>query len=100
MTFAMAEPPQLTQKQLSFLRSKAHPLEPRVGLGKQGPTEGVRRELDQKLATHELVKVRLGRTIEVDLGALATELGAALVQHVGRTATFYRPAAEPKLRLP
>ena len=90
----------LTKKQLSFLRSKAHPLDARLKLGKNGASEGFRRELIDLLAKDELVKVRLGKLVQVDLGALASDLGAALVQTVGRNAVFYKPSAEPVLKLP
>lgn len=96
----MAGPPRLTTKQVAFLRSRAHTLEPQVKLGKQGDSEGLRRELDRALAQHELVKVRVGKYVEVDVSELATELGAALVQRLGHTAVLYRPAPEPKLALP
>lgn len=96
----MAELPKLTTKQVSFLRSRAHRLEPQLKLGKQGGTEGLRKELDIALARHELVKVRLGKLIEVDAEALATELKAAIVQKLGHVVVMYRPATEPKLALP
>ncbi len=96
----MAEPPRLSTKQVSFLRSRAHALEPQVKLGKQGDSEGLRKELDRALAQHELVKVRMGKFVELDVQAIAGELGAALVQKLGHTAVLYRPAPEPKLDLP
>lgn len=91
---------QLSTKQQAFLRSKAHPLEATVQLGKQGASEGFRAQLGGALDRDELVKVRLGRHVTLDLAALAGELGAALVAHVGRMAVFYRPAAEPRIALP
>lgn len=96
----MAEPPHLTTKQVSFLRSRAHSLEPQVKLGKQGDTDGLRKELDRALSQYELVKVRMGKFVEIDVAAVAAELGAALVQKLGHTAVLYRPADEPKLDLP
>lgn len=96
----MAELPKLTTKQVSFLRSRAHGLEPQVKLGKQGGTDGLRKELDLALARHELVKVRMGKLVEVDTEALANELRAAIVQKLGHVVVMYRPAAEPKLALP
>ncbi len=96
----MAQPPRLSTKQVSFLRSRAHSLEPQVKLGKQGDSDGLRRELERALAEHELVKVRVGKFVEVDVSTIATELGAALVQKLGHTAVLYRPSAEPKLDLP
>ncbi len=87
----MNEPPSLTTKEISALRSRAHPLEPKLSLGKQGASEGFRRQLDQLLTAEELVKLRLGRHVDVDLRDLAAALGAVLVHKVGRTAVLYRP---------
>lgn len=96
----MAAPPALTTKQVSFLRSRAHKLEPQVKLGKAGDTEGLRKELNLALNRFELVKVRMGKHVEVDPQALAGELGAAVVQKLGHVVVLYRPAKEPKLELP
>ena len=93
-------PPALTTKQVAFLRSQAHRLEPLVRLGKQGATDGVRKEVETALARHELVKVRTGRFVELDAAALAAALGAAVVQELGHVLVLYRPAAEPRLSLP
>jgi RNA-binding protein YhbY len=90
----------LSTKQIAFLRSRGHRLEPRLQLGKKGPNDGFRRELEQLLASEELVKIKLGRRVDVDLPGLAGELGATLVHHVGRTVVLYRAAAEPKLKIP
>lgn len=90
----------LTTKQVAFLRSRGHRLEPRLQLGKKGVNDGFRRELEQLLASEELVKIKLGKRVEVDLPGLAGELSATLVHHVGRTAVLYRPADEPKLKVP
>ena len=91
----------LSTKQVAFLRSRAHPLQPSLQLGKRGANDGFRRELEQLLASEELVKIKLGRRVEVDVVAsLAGELGATLGHHVGRTAVLYRAADEPKLKIP
>lgn len=90
----------LSTKQVSFLRSRAHPLEPALTLGKRGVNEGFRRELEALLASDELVKIKLGRRVEIDLPTLAAELGATVVHLVGRTAVLYRAADEPKLKIP
>lgn len=96
----MADAPRLSTKQVSFLRSRAHTLEPQVKLGKAGDTDGLRRELDLALARHELVKVRMGKHVAIDVDALAADLRAALVQKLGHVIVLYRPADEPKLELP
>ncbi|MBL4846290.1 MAG: YhbY family RNA-binding protein [Planctomycetes bacterium] len=90
----------LSPAQLSFLRSRAHPLEAGVQLGKAGATVGFLKVLDQALKREELVKIRLGRLVSIDLEAVAVQVKSTLVSKVGRKAVFYRPFAEPRLELP
>jgi RNA-binding protein len=96
----MAETPKLSTKQVSFLRSKAQRLEPHLKLGKHGESDTFKKELELALTRHELVKVRMGKLVEVDVDALATTMGAAVVTRLGNVAVLYRPAATPKLELP
>ena len=49
----------LSSSQIRYLRSLAHGLSPVVLLGNKGATAAVVKELDQALAIHELVKVKL-----------------------------------------
>ena len=55
----------LTGKQRRFLRALAHELEPVVQIGQAGVTPGVLAEIGRALETHELVKIRVGRTLVV-----------------------------------
>lgn len=90
----------LTPVQLSFLRSRAHPLEAKVQLGKAGATVAFLKVLDQALKREELIKIRLGRRVEIDLHEVAKQVKSTLVHKVGRIAVIYRPFAEPQLVLP
>jgi RNA-binding protein len=76
------------------LRAEAHHLDPAVHVGQHGITPALITSLDDALRTHELVKVKLGRTTEMKPKDAAGELSAAtsseVVQVIGRTATFYR----------
>ncbi|MEZ6186011.1 MAG: YhbY family RNA-binding protein [Planctomycetota bacterium] len=90
----------LTKAQLSFLRSKAHGLGPLLSLGKQGLTPGFVETAKRELAKHELLKIKVGKHVDVDARALAEAAGAQLVQTVGRMIVVYRPAEEPILELP
>jgi len=92
--------PALTPAQLSFLRSRAHPLEPTVQLGKAGVSEGFLRVLEDALKRNELIKLRLGRRVEVDLKEVAAKVKSHLVHKVGRIVVLYRPFAEPQIVLP
>ena len=93
----------LSGRQKRHLRALAQRLEPVVWVGEAGLAPGVVRALDEALAAHELVKVRM-RSPE-DKRALAAELaratGATLAGLVGHTAILYRPDPdEPRIELP
>ncbi len=96
----------LTPKQLSHLRSLAHPLDPFVRIGKHGLTESAERVIRDALATRELVKVKVleasPQTAAEIAAALAERVeGAHLVQVVGRSLVLYRPSsAAPTIVLP
>jgi len=76
------------------LRAEAHHLTALVHVGQQGLTPAVIQSLDDALRTRELVKVQLGRTVDVKpkdaAEALGLATGAAVIQVIGRTATLYR----------
>lgn len=94
----------LTNKQRSFLKSKAHSLHPVVLLGEAGLTKEVSAAADEALAHHELIKIRFQQGDREERRAFARRLceqtGAELVQEIGRMAVLYRPAEEPQIRLP
>ena len=91
---------ELTKKQASFLRSRAHPLEPKLKLGKNGVTENFQKELERLLTNDELVKIKLGKRVELDPTRMAEEADAVVVQKVGRNLVLYRPKPEPVIQLP
>lgn len=95
---------QLTPAQRRHLRGLAHPLNPVVMIGQHGLTPAVLREAAQSLAHHELIKIRvLGDNREEReqwFQQLCEELGAAPVQHLGKLLVLYKPADEPKIKLP
>jgi RNA-binding protein len=84
----------LSSKERASLRAEAHHLNAIVHIGHHGLTDALRQTLDDALRTHELVKVAL--TKSTDLSAkdaahqLAEQLGAEVVQTIGRTCTLYR----------
>ena len=95
----------LTEKQLRYLRGKAHALKPVVMLGHKGLTDNVVAETVQALRDHELIKVRVrsaDRTQrEAVLGELIGRSDAALVTRIGHVAVLYRAATPvPRLVLP
>ena len=76
------------------LRAEAHHLSPAVHVGKEGLSPSLIKSLDDTLRTHELVKVKLGKNVEVKpkdaAAALAQGTKSEVIQVIGRTATFYR----------
>ncbi len=90
----------LTGREKAALRAEAHHLTAIVHVGKEGLTRTLIQSLDDALRTHELVKVQLGRTLELPAreaaGSLADEAAAEVVQVIGRTVTLYRENPELK----
>ena len=99
----MPEPAPLTGRQKRYLRSLAQRLEPIVWVGEAGLADGTVRALDEALAAHELVKVRMRAPDDKRAlaHALAAAVGAELAGLVGHTAIVYRAHPEsPKIELP
>jgi RNA-binding protein len=89
--------------QRTYLRGLAHHLKPVVQVGQAGITEAVLEAVEQALADHELIKVRLHKP--EDKKALAAELaarsGAELCGILGHLAILYRAhPEEPRIALP
>ena len=84
----------ITSKERAELRGEAHHLSPLVHVGHQGLTETLVRSVDDALRTHLLVKVALARTTDTKpkdaAHQLAEQLGADVVQTIGRTCTLFR----------
>jgi RNA-binding protein len=85
----------LTPRERSFLKARAHALEPVVHVGQDGLSDAVLREIERALTAHELVKVRAGgddrdarRSL---LEAICARTGAEAVQHVGKVFVLWRP---------
>ena len=81
-------------KERAELRAEAHHLEPLVHVGVSGATDAVLQTIDDALRTHELVKVAIGRHEGLEprglAQAIATSLGADVIQVIGRKVTVYR----------
>lgn len=82
-------------KDRAALRKAAHHLEAIVHVGQGGVSPAVIASLDDALRTHELVKVQLGKRLDLSTRDAANQLAAAttseVVQVIGKTCTVYRP---------
>ncbi|MGK6306364.1 YhbY family RNA-binding protein [Variovorax sp. DT-64] len=89
---------QLTPAQRKVHRAEAHHLDPIVMVGGDGLTPAVKKEADAALKAHGLIKVRVfsdDRTArEAMLQALAEDLNAAPIQHIGKLLVLWRPMPE------
>jgi RNA-binding protein len=95
----------LTGKQRRYLRSLAHPLRPVVQVGRDGLTDAVLAAVDDALLAHELIKVKVADSAELDRHEAAAELarrsGSHLAQVLGFTILLYRAHPEqPTIELP
>lgn len=89
---------ELTPAERRALRAQAHHLNPVVSVASNGLTPAVLKEIDHALQAHELIKIRVygeDRT-ERDLimATVCAELGAASVQHIGKTLVVWREKRE------
>lgn len=94
----------LTGKQARFLRGLGHPLRPAVMIGRQELSETALTALEESLAAHELVKVKLQEGCLLDrheaANAMAAATNAVVAQVLGKTILLYRPAEKPVIKLP
>ena len=94
----------LTSKQKRYLRALAHNLNPVVMTGSAGLTTAVLNEIEQSVAHHELIKIKLGGTDRAGRQRMSTTiceaLGAVTVQSIGQMLVIYRPAEKPLIALP
>jgi RNA-binding protein len=99
----MPAPTPLSGRQKRHLRALAQRLDPVVWVGDGGLGDGTLRALDEALAAHELVKVRMRAPEDKRAlaAALADATGATLAGLVGHTAILYRANPDdPKIELP
>ncbi len=86
---------QLTPAQRKEQRALAHHLDPVVMIGSDGLTAAVKKETGAALDAHGLIKVRVlsddRSAREAVFQALADELDAAPIQHIGKLLVLWRP---------
>lgn len=95
---------ELTSALRRELRARAHALEPVVLLGTGGLTPAVLQEVEVHLKAHELIKIKASQSGREErnavLGEICEALGAAPVQHIGKTLVVYRPRPEEPAQAP
>ena len=95
----------LTGKQRRHLRGLGHGLKPIVQIGKHGIDDGLVAAVDQALADHELVKVKVGEAAKLDrheaAQAIAAKTHSEVAQVLGNTLLLYRAHPDdPTIVLP
>ena len=86
----------LSSQQVRVLRAEAHrlKLKPVVMLGQHGLSESVMIELEQTLAHHELIKIKVPAQDKTEKNSLNStickKLNADLVQSIGHISVIYR----------
>lgn len=83
----------LSNAQKRQLRGKAHSLKPIVMVGDKGLTENVMGEIDDALAFHELIKVRLRAerdTRKAFTETITSQTRSTLVDSIGQIVVLFR----------
>lgn len=94
----------MNSKQISFLRSLAHNLNPVVMIGNNGLSDSVLKEIDSSLNAHELIKIKVmgdDRDLRVSLlDQICAQMGAVAVHHIGKQLVIYRANNPAKIIIP
>lgn len=95
----------LDNKQKKHLQSLAQSRKTIIWIGQNGLTDNVLKEIDEALAHHELIKVRIraGDRGERDglVERICRECRAELVHRIGNVVSLYRPSPDkPLITLP
>ena len=89
----------MDKAQKQSLKRQAHHLKPTVIIGQAGLSEQVIVAIEEALESHELIKIKLPQIPPAERKVLALNLcediGATMIQSIGRTVTLYR-ASEQK----
>jgi RNA-binding protein len=84
----------MTGKERAELRVECNKLKATVHVGAQGLSDNLLGALDDALRTHELVKVQLGKPVDIPAREAARQLAVAVhaevIQVIGKTTTLYR----------
>ena len=94
----------LSNKQKQYLKGLAHSLKPVLQLGNNGLTEGVLAEIDNALAHHELIKIKVPSDDREEksliMDAIIRESGAMKIQTIGHTMVLFKQSEDKKISIP
>jgi RNA-binding protein len=95
----------LKGKQRRYLRGLGVALKPTIMVGKEGLSDKLLAAVEDAIAAHELIKVRLLESVDGERKEVARDLaeraGVELIQVLGRTVLLYRRNdEEPGIELP
>ena len=98
----------LTGKQARHLRGLGHHLKPLAMIGREGISESLIASVDEVLAAHELIKVKIQENCPLDkeeaAETLARKTKSSVAQIIGKTFLIYRENKDKeddqKIKLP
>ena len=94
----------LTGKQKRYLRGLAVNERSVFQIGKEGLSYNLFNTVDDYLTVHELVKISILKNCDLEVREaaidVASNVGAEVVQIIGRVIVLYRPSKERKIVLP
>ncbi len=94
------KPPQLTGKQVRYLRGLGHHLTPAIMVGRDGITKPLLAAAEEAILAHELIKVKVQKSSSMDRHEVAEELShlllAGIAQIIGNTILLFRKNPELK----
>ena len=94
----------LTGKQKRYLRSLAVTQKALFQIGKDGLNTNIYQAIKEALKTHELVKISVLKTCELEFNEIVIDICAntksELVQTIGKTIVIYKQSKERKIILP
>lgn len=86
----------LSSKERSFLKKKAHYLEPLVRIGKDGVDDNVIKSIYQAVKKRELIKVKFLQNSDLEIDRdlcndIARESKSVFVDKIGKILIFFKP---------
>ncbi|MBP7462040.1 MAG: YhbY family RNA-binding protein [Candidatus Delongbacteria bacterium] len=92
----------LSARYIKQLKKLGHNLQPVINIGKNNLTPAVIQAIDKSLTDHELIKVKIQQTSELDIEQLGQtlqeELHVRILRGVGHTLLLYRQNPDETLR--